>query len=1033
MPLQVQVERIDYGDGFAIVDGWVLAPIAFFSSAASDVSLATADASPQRVAFGFERADAAASATTVAKSMRAVLRGHWAIGDIDALQLRGQGWQLAASLDGAAHTAFAAQGLIEQFDDERLSGWVFDPAAVFGTAKLQLQLAGQARVDVTLTQPRPELSFLWPDQAPVYGFQIGWPDLLRALRGCDHEFALDAQWPLDVVLTSSGRELHRSLIQYAPDTRGRLERIDAGRARGWAVDATTPDRPVRLEFWVDGARYHEVLAQAPRGDLAARGISDNGGGFVVGLPLGASDMAASVPIAIRRLGVVAVLGQADLPTTALPRAARDSRLLLAQLPQRGADIAAGIAIVVPIFNARDDVEKCIEAVLRVTAVPACRLLLIDDASTDPAIGVLLDRYDGRPGVEVHRNGVNRGYTATVNRGCLLAGDADVVLLNSDTEVSTGWLESLRIAAYHHRRVATVTALSNNAGAFSVPEIGVDNRLPDGWSVDDVARAARQASLGLYPSVPTGNGFCLYIRRDALRCVGGFDEQAFPRGYGEENDFCMRAERAGYLNLVDDRSYVYHRRSASFGDQKQSLYESGRQVVEARYPEYQKRVGVFHNDPSFLSLRWRMRRELSRHRAAQTRPRPRLLFVISTQTGGTPQTNRDLMEALADRYDPWLLRCDSQVMELSRLVGGELRRVESHGLRQRLSISLHRADDYDDQLADWLVRHAIELVHVRHIAWHGLGLTQVCRLLQIPVVFSFHDFYTVCPTIKLLDAQGRHCAGRCTDAVADCSAELWPASSVPPLKGRFIHRWREMMQAMLADVDACVTTSPAAREQLLSIYPPLAQRPFKVIAHGRSFDRFDALAAAQRRGEPLRVLVPGNISLAKGAQLIADVAQRLPAGQLEFHLLGDPGIVPAGPNVVLHGKYQRGDFHDKVAAIGPHIGAVLSIWPETYCHTLTEMWACGLPVAAFDIGAVGERIAAHGGGWLLPLGLDADALAARLLALKAGIADRRRRIAEVIAWQAGEGRERSVSAMAADYEALYGEVTRRRRAWPDAQA
>jgi len=50
-----------------------------------------------------------------------------------------------------------------------------------------------------------------------------------------------------------------------------------------------------------------------------------------------------------------------------------------------------------------------------------------------------------------------------------------------------------------------------------------------------------------------------------------------------------------------------------------------------------------------------------------------------------------------------------------------------------------------------------------------------------------------------------------------------------------------------------------------------------------------------------------------------------------------------------------------------------------------------------------------------------------------VGDRRRRIAEVIAWQAGEGRERSVSAMAADYEALYGEVTRRRRAWPDAQA
>ena len=149
MPLQVQVERIDYGDAFAIVDGWVLAPIAFFGSAASDVSLATADASPQRVAFGFDRADAAASATTVAKSMRAVLRGHWAIGDIDALQLRGLGWQLAASLDGAALGAIAGalqEGRLVPRDEARATRlWLLAARKGHRASNVRVGRGGHAR------------------------------------------------------------------------------------------------------------------------------------------------------------------------------------------------------------------------------------------------------------------------------------------------------------------------------------------------------------------------------------------------------------------------------------------------------------------------------------------------------------------------------------------------------------------------------------------------------------------------------------------------------------------------------------------------------------------------------------------------------------------------------------------------------------------------------------------------------------------------------------------------------------------------
>ncbi|MFC7694964.1 glycosyltransferase family 2 protein [Paeniroseomonas aquatica] len=240
----------------------------------------------------------------------------------------------------------------------------------------------------------------------------------------------------------------------------------------------------------------------------------------------------------------------------------------------------------------------------------------------------------------------------------------------------------------------------------------------------MARLVRHSALALWPSVPTGNGFCLYIRRTCLDAVGAFDTAAFPRGYGEENDFCMRAGRAGFENLVDDRTYVWHRRSASFGQSRFAHMEAGRAVLATRYPEYASMVRMFRTDPAFLTIRWRIRRALEN--AWETAAaRPRVLFVISTESGGTPQTNSDLMKALADRYEPWVLRTDGQDVVLSRHDVTEP--VERHRLTRPMEPATHRSVEYDQIVAGLLLRHGFELVHIRHLAWHGMG----CRRYAAP--------------------------------------------------------------------------------------------------------------------------------------------------------------------------------------------------------------------------------------------------------------------------------------------------------------
>lgn len=283
-----------------------------------------------------------------------------------------------------------------------------------------------------------------------------------------------------------------------------------------------------------------------------------------------------------------------------------------------------VAIVVPVYGAAKLVERCLDSLVAYTTGRA-RLIVIDDASADTAIAPLLERHARRPHVVVLRNERNRGFTATANRGIAEAGRADVVLLNADTEVGPSWLAGLRRAAASVEHVATVTAVSDNAGAFSVPELERANALPARWTFEQAARALWQDAGRAYPELPTGNGFCMYIRRAAIDAVGVLDEDAFAQGYGEENDFCQRASARGFRHLVAGNVYVRHARSASFGDERRvALGRAGMAVLRERWPNYEGDVAATLHSFERRVLDWRVRRIFADARA--TVPRARVLHA-----------------------------------------------------------------------------------------------------------------------------------------------------------------------------------------------------------------------------------------------------------------------------------------------------------------------------------------------------------------------------------------------------------------------
>lgn len=275
-----------------------------------------------------------------------------------------------------------------------------------------------------------------------------------------------------------------------------------------------------------------------------------------------------------------------------------------------------VAIIVPVFNACDELKACLESIIAKT-LPPYRLLVIDDASTDLRIRPLLEHFKTYPNVIIAYNKTNLGYTATINKGCKMAGTDDVVLLNSDTQVTHHWLNKLSDCARMNPRTATVTPLSNAAGVFSVPEKYRSNHLPEFLSLEDMGRLVEKLSMRLVPQVPTGNGYCLYITRRALEQVGEFDERSFPRGYGEENDFCMRASRKGFIHLIDDSTYIYHQKTASHKEGRQKIIGDSMHQLNQRYPEYKYLISKWMLHDPLDIFRKKLHNEIIRLRSSMS--------------------------------------------------------------------------------------------------------------------------------------------------------------------------------------------------------------------------------------------------------------------------------------------------------------------------------------------------------------------------------------------------------------------------------
>ena len=598
-----------------------------------------------------------------------------------------------------------------------------------------------------------------------------------------------------------------------------------------------------------------------------------------------------------------------------------------------------VDVVIPVYRGLEETRRCIGTVLADTSKPLGRVIVVNDRSPEPALSAWLQELARKRLIHLVVNPRNLGFVTSVNRGMEAARSRDVVLLNSDTEVPPGWLGRLVAQAYAQPRIATVSPLSNNATICGYPD-NEGGPIAFGKTLANLDAICRSVNAGRWVDVPTTVGFCMYIRRKAIQAVGLFDAQRFALGYGEENDFCLRASERGWKHRLACDTFVYHKGSVSFGDRANKLSERAMKLILERYPDYRRDIARHVALDAVAPFRFAVTAALFRQSKL-----PVIVMVAHELGGGVRRHIDGLMGRFQDNARFLLLEATDRGAALS---------VPSLPNHPALTLAADRVDE----LILMLRSMHVSRVHIHHLLGFDFDVRSLINRLDVPFDVTVHDYYGICPQINLLP--WRHSLYCGEPDIAGCNACIAHRSSHG---ARDIVTWRAEQAWQFKDAERvfCPSVDALSRLDRHGLAANAVLAPHEAVEAGP----WPLRAVPPSKGK-MKIAVLGTLVDHKGGRTVASVAELVDPKTTEIHLIGHtdgPFSEQALKRMKTTGRYDDADLPNIIETISPHLIWFPAVWPETFSYTLSAAINAGIPVAATEIGAHQERLAGRPLTWI----------------------------------------------------------------------
>lgn len=256
-----------------------------------------------------------------------------------------------------------------------------------------------------------------------------------------------------------------------------------------------------------------------------------------------------------------------------------------------------LVAIVPVYNAIEFTLGCLKSVWE-AEYEKKSIVVVDDGSILENQNLLKEFCKEKPEITLVINDENLGYTKSINIGIKTALDQNpsfVSIINSDCEVARDFFLKTVPLLESSRHMGIVGPLSNAASHQSIPFVhtpdnnafSTNSDLIEKYDLSQINAMLVDicSEVGGPPPTVTSlyNGFCSVIKAEVFRDVGLFDEDLFPIGYGEETDFALRAEDAGWICQICLDTFVTHHKSKSFGsERRKQLAKAGHEKLRSRY-------------------------------------------------------------------------------------------------------------------------------------------------------------------------------------------------------------------------------------------------------------------------------------------------------------------------------------------------------------------------------------------------------------------------------------------------------------------
>jgi glycosyltransferase involved in cell wall biosynthesis/spore maturation protein CgeB len=455
-------------------------------------------------------------------------------------------------------------------------------------------------------------------------------------------------------------------------------------------------------------------------------------------------------------------------------------------------------------------------------------------------------------------------------------------------------------------------------------------------------------------------------------------QAFEPGreivlFSNSNDFIRKAS-----DVINDRGY---RNQIATAARERAL----------RDHTYDQRVARMLGEAVHMPVRSRALNGLTVSRPAKA-TRKTVLFVVHNYVargdfGGVEIYLDRLRTKLGDEFDIlFYTRGASGEHWDTLLLDQDYTLLARHTFAEPYAVQMLSSSEREKAFRTMLIERKIDFVHFHHFIGHPPSLVHVARSLGVPTAMTVHDYLPVCNEYQLISFTGDFC-GAPDVSLAQCDLCLWKKRQILP--GSQAAR-RDFWNGVLAAMDLIFFSTSGVRNLVGAIYPAVRQhagiRVLPVpILDDQPVDAHAPQPTVGQSAKPLRVALLGNVTLGKGGDLFAPAASALASAPVEFHVFGrlDDGYEYLSdkamfPNVFVHGGYLADQLPAELLQCD--VSVHVSIWPETYCLTLSEAWQNGIVPIVSDIGALGERVSNRVNGIKIRVGSQGDVInAIRLLA------------------------------------------------------